>query len=384
LRSLNRPEKTQPHLDRWREWRVVGCQLMKRILVTGAGGSASTNFIRSLRDAPEPIYVVGTDADAYYLMRSAADRSYLVPEARDPDFIPLLNDLIVREDVSFVHVQCDAEVAVLSENRDRLAARTFLPDPETVRICQDKYRSYERWERAGIPVPRTVLVECEADLVEAFEFFGGRVWLRATRGAGGRGSLPATDLATARSWIDFHHGWGLFTAAEVLSPHSVTWMSLWHDGDLVVAQGRKRLYWELSKMTPSGVTGITGAGLTLSDSCLDDVAARAVRAIDPRPHGLYGVDLAYDRDGRPNPTEINIGRFFTTNHFFTAAGLNMAYLFLKLGLGEGGPSAPSVVNPLPSGLVWIRGVDFEPVLTDERTIAGQIADLSERRALLAR
>jgi len=55
---------------------------MKRVLVTGAGGSASTSFIRSLRQAPEPIHVVGTDADAYYLMRSEADRSYLVPLAR--------------------------------------------------------------------------------------------------------------------------------------------------------------------------------------------------------------------------------------------------------------------------------------------------------------
>jgi hypothetical protein len=357
---------------------------MKRVLVTGAGGSASANFIRSLHAAPEPIHVVGTDADPFYLMRSPADRNYLVPLASDPDYIPLLNDLIAREEISFVHVQCDAEVAVLSEQRDRLDARTFLPARETVRICQDKFRSYERWQQAGIKVPRTRLLEGEADLVEAFERFGGRVWLRATSGAGGRGSLPASDLATARAWIDFHRGWGSFTAAEVLSPDSVTWMSIWRDGQLVVAQGRRRLYWELSKMTPSGVTGITGAGVTLADPCLDEVAVRAVRAIDDRPHGLFGVDLAHDRDGLPNPTEINIGRFFTTNHFFTAAGLNMAYLFLQLGLGESGPAIPSRVNPLPDGLIWIRGVDFEPVLTDEREIAGRIADLSDRRARLTR
>ena len=36
---------------------------MKRILVTGAGGSPSANFIRSLRAADEEYYIVGTDAD---------------------------------------------------------------------------------------------------------------------------------------------------------------------------------------------------------------------------------------------------------------------------------------------------------------------------------
>ena len=39
---------------------------MKRILVTGAGGSPSANFIRSLRAADEEYYIVGTDADKSY------------------------------------------------------------------------------------------------------------------------------------------------------------------------------------------------------------------------------------------------------------------------------------------------------------------------------
>ena len=94
--------------------------------------------------------------------------------------------------------------------------------------------------------------------------------------------------------------------------------SLWKDGELVVAQGRKRLYWELAKISPSGVTGATGTGLTYSDTELDDIARRAVLAVDNKPDGLFGVDMAYDRNGIPNPTEINISRFFTTHKFFIA------------------------------------------------------------------
>jgi carbamoyl-phosphate synthase large subunit len=77
----------------------------------------------------------------------------------------------------------------------------------------------------------------------------------AVIGAGGRGALPVRDhdVETARSWIELHKGWGNFTAAELLEPDSITWMSIWN-------QGGKRLYWDLSRISPSGVTGVTGPG----------------------------------------------------------------------------------------------------------------------------
>ena len=67
---------------------------MKRILITGAGGVPSTNFIRSLRDSEEKFYIVGTDANKYLLMRSEADTNYLIPKASDPSFLKILNKII--------------------------------------------------------------------------------------------------------------------------------------------------------------------------------------------------------------------------------------------------------------------------------------------------
>ena len=55
---------------------------MKRILITGAGGSPSTNFVRSLRLAPEPFDLVGTDADEFLLMRAETDSRHLVPPGK--------------------------------------------------------------------------------------------------------------------------------------------------------------------------------------------------------------------------------------------------------------------------------------------------------------
>jgi carbamoyl-phosphate synthase large subunit len=357
---------------------------MKRVLVTGAGGSPATNFVRSLRAAPEPVHLAGTDADPYCLLRAETDSRHLVPPAGDPDYLDVLNTLIEREGIGLVHAQNDAEVAYLSEHRDRVGARLFLPARETVRACQDKFRSFEAWRAAGLTVPGTVLLRSEEDLQAAFERFGGALWLRATSGAGGKGSLPVQDYDTARSWLEFQKGWGSFTAAELLEPDSITWMSVWHNGELVVAQGRKRLYWELSRISPSGVTGVTGAGVTIADPALDAIAQAVVLAVDPHPHGLFGVDLTYDRAGVPNPTEINVGRFFTTHQFFTALGVNLPWAYLQLAFGEEPPAFGRRLNPAPEGMVWIRGVDFEPVLATTAEIHGHVAALEELRRTLGR
>jgi carbamoyl-phosphate synthase large subunit len=352
---------------------------MRRVLVTGAGGAPALNFTRSLRRAPLPVALVGTDSSRFHLFRSETDERYLVPRADEPDYLDELNSIIEREEIDFVHAQNDVELRVLSGVRDRLAAPMFLPRHRSVMVCQDKFASQTCWIAAGLPVPATYLIDDEAALRAAFDACGGAVWLRATTGAGGRGSLPVHDIETATAWLRLQNGWGTFTASELLTEDSVTWMSLWRDGELVVAQGRRRLYWELGKVAPSGVSGATGGGVTVSDPVVDEIATKAVLAIDDRPHGLWGVDLTYASDGVPNLTEINIGRFFTTHLFFTELGLNLPHLFVAMALGDDLPPVPRVLNPLPDGMVWIRGLDLEPVLTSMDEIERCVADLDARR-----
>jgi hypothetical protein len=352
----------------------------RRILVTGAGGTPTTNFVRSLRESPEKFHLIGADCNKYYLQRAETDERYLVPEADSPDYLEILCGLISETGAELVHCQPDQEIAVISRHRDLLGAKTFLPDPATVALCQDKFASFLRWNAAGLTVPKTMLIANREDLERAFTELGSTLWLRAVVSpGGGKGSLRATDLRMASAWLDFCAGWGSFTAAECLERETVTWTGLYKAGDLVVAQGRERLYWEFGNRSASGVTGLTGTGVTVSDPSLDELGAQAVTAIDPRPNGIFAVDFTYDRAGVPNPTEINIGRFFTTHLFFTRAGLNLPYLFVKLAFGEPFPAPVRRLNPLPPGLAWVRGMDFLPVLTDVETIERSVAELEARR-----
>ncbi len=359
---------------------------IKRILVTAAGGSLATGFIRSLRQVPEKFYIVGTDADKYNIQRSEADKNYLIPKPSNPKFLAVLKNIIKKESIQFLHVQISGEVLTISKLREELlelGVRTFLPKHETIEKCENKMTTNQIWQAAGIKVPQAMMINNLKDLKKAFIKLGPKVWLREIRGSAGRGSFPTDDLETGKKWIDFRKGWGIFQAAECLEEQTIVWQSIWSSGKLVVAQGRKRLYWEFANRAPSGVTGITGTGITVSDKMLDQIGQKAILAVDSQPSGVFGVDMTFDKDGIPNPTEINSARFMTTHQFFTAAGLNMPYILVKLAFGEKPPLIKRKLNPLPNNLAWVRGMDVLPKLTTVREIEKSEVYLNKMLAKLS-
>jgi len=352
---------------------------MKRILIGCCGGSPSINFARSLRDAKDKYYLIGMDCEKYNIFRSEVDESHLITLASDPSYLSLLQDLIEETKPDMMHTQNDfSELKVISDSRNKLDVTLFIPSMETINTCIDKNLSYKAWKKTGFKVPDTEILNKEEDLKKFIEKYG-KVWIRKKIGGFGLGSLPTDNFEFARAWIDYYKGWGDFTASEYLSPESVTWMSIWKDGNLVVAQGRKRLYWEFSNRTISGVTGITGTGQTVSDPIVDKMAQDSIYSIDKNPNGIFSVDFTYDKEGTPCPTEINIGRFFTTHYFFTKAGLNMPEIYLKLAFDEKLPEIKKKINPLPEGLLWVRGMDVLPVLTSTKEVQLKVENLNSRK-----
>lgn len=351
---------------------------MKKILLGGAGGAPTENVVQCLKNAKKKEYIVGIGSEPYDMVISNTDIKYQVPYAVESSYKKRLLYIIEKEKPDLAHFQNDIEIREISRIRDEIqeyGVKLYMPSKEAVEICVDKGRSTAIWIKEGIKVPKTKIIYSEIDLKKAFDQLGdseGNIWLRATVGGGGKGALPTNDFEFAKIWIERFNGWGKFTAAELLSSQTVTWLSIWYEGELVVAQTRKRKSWNFGNRTLSGVTGITRVGITTSDDMINRVALDAIRCIEQKPHGIYGVDMTYDREGIPNPTEINISRFFTTVYFFAEAGLNMPEIFKDIALYKKFPSLKRKVNPLPDGLLWIRGMDRTPALTTEEEIRNNI------------
>lgn len=355
---------------------------MKKIVVTGAGGPAGINFILSLRLAPEKIFIIGTEANEHFIYLVPADKQYLVPRAEEENYIAAINEIIREEDAEFLHAQTDVEVAVVSENRDKIKANVFLPSKRTVKICQDKLESAKIWMKKSIPVAKTMEVCGEKDIDRAFEELGSPIWIRARHGAGGKGSTPAYNRETAISWINYWRARGMkwdFIAQEYLPGRNIGFHSLWKEGELVVSMARERLEYIYPHLAPSGVTGTPAVQRTIHDDNVNKIATEAILAIDPNYNGIACVDLKENREGIPCVTEINVARTFTTSFFFSYASkvlradyyANIPYLYVRLGYGESIPNLPRY-NPLPEGVYWIRHMDAPAKLVKDGKILGEM------------
>jgi len=352
---------------------------VKKIFITGAGSAQSNGIINSLLLAGGDEQIIGLGADPADLFMCRAHKKYLMPFARDPSYKGKLLNLLNTEKPDMLHFQHDAELAIALKFREEIEAtgvKMLIPDYETIDTCVHKYKSWQKFKQAGIKVPENIVINTKEDLERSLKELGdenGTIWLRSMSiGGGGKGALPTNDFEEACEWIDRCNGWGDFVAAELLTKETVTWLSIWHEGKLVVGQGRRRKGWAHSALSPSGVTGVTKVGETYSDPVVDEIGIKSCQAVSKMPHGIYGVDMTYDKKGVPNPTEINISRFFTTVQFFAEAGLNMPAILKDIILYNKFPDLKTKTNPLPDGLLWLRAMDCDPVLTTEKEMEQEL------------
>lgn len=337
----------------------------KRILTTGCGGSAGNNFIKSLRMAEEQIYIVGTDCSKYYAKLSQADKTYISPKYDDPDYIPFLNGLIAAESIEFLHPQPDTEVKVISDNREKINAKTFLPSKKAIDIAQDKFVFNRQMEFLKIPVSETTEISDDSKYIYAST---GKWWLRARVGAGSLAALPVTSHEQVMMWIDYWKTRGLdiedFIISDFLPGKEYAFQSLWKEGKLITSAARQRIEYLFQNRMPSGQSSTPTIAKSVHDDRVNEIATKAVKALDPKATGIFCVDMKENDKGVPCITEINAGRFFTTSNFFAEAGSNMPYYYVKMAYEEDLPDLPKY-NAVLKDLYWIRQMDMQQVMVKE-------------------
>jgi glutathione synthase/RimK-type ligase-like ATP-grasp enzyme len=338
------------------------------VLVLGAGGSAAANVVDSLRRANHHYSLVGADASSVRLHLSLCDDRIVIPRAGDPSYAEQLKAAARNWHCDVVHPQADADVLAVGRIRDTLRAATYLPSQSTLELAADKLAFADRLWSASVPAPETAACDSLLDVAQATEKLLGsheRVWVRARAGAGARASLPVRSGSQTEAWVQW---WtderdlspSDFMLSEFLPGREFAYQSIWQDGELVAGQTRERIEYLYGHVTPSGQTSTPAIARTVREEAIDDVAVTAIRALDPKPRGVYCVDLKESADGHPKVTEINVGRFFTTSNFFAAAGLNMPDLLMRCALGE--QPARRGSSPLEPNLYWVRMVDMGYVL----------------------
>jgi carbamoyl-phosphate synthase large subunit len=357
----------------------------RRILLTGAGGIGGTNFIRSLRLAEdqnnERFFVVGTDYNIHYIEFPDTNLKFRTPKHTNTRFISTLIKLIKDNKLEFLHPHPSSEAKVVSENREQFegfGVMTYLPRHED--IMPDKLYMHQKLNSSGVPVPKAIHIELIEKVDDAFMELNSPLWIRSITGAGGRLSLKVNSSEEAKLWIKLNVIPGRakqdeFVLQEYLPGRDLAFDSLWFGGKLITSYSRERLEYPFKHISLSGITGTPSVARILRDKKINSVGISAVKALNPKPHGFYSVDMREDVNGNPRVTEVD-GKWHTTAPLwgcafakaYNKASCNIAYSYLMLGYGENLVEELPITDLFPEEHYLIRQMDSGIILKSKENL----------------
>ena len=167
----------------------------------------------------------------------------------------------------------------------------------TIERTVDKYYTSTLLEDAGIPTPRTVVVEHADVAMEAFHSLGGDVVVKPLFGSEGRGMVRVSDPDVARRVFRALDLGRYVYYLQVFLPHDQEDIRVFVIGDeAVAAMVRRGDSWKTNV-----AQGARAVALPL-DSEMEDLGRRAARAVDAE---YAGVDLLRTADGGYTVIEVN-------------------------------------------------------------------------------
>jgi carbamoyl-phosphate synthase large subunit len=247
------------------------------VLVTGAGGPAGVAVIQALR--AQGRRVVAADADELAVGLRLADGGGVVPRHDEPGFIERICELAAESRVETLVSTVAEELPALGRAGEMLAEfglATWLPEPEAVRTCIDKWHLAQTMRSAGIPCPATGLASVEGI---------PRPWVVKPRY--GRGSRDVYMVGDEEELV-----WAMNRVAEPIVQTRLVGLEFTVDclvdRDGVPSGAVPR--WRLETKA-----GISTKGRTFRDARLVEVVAELLDAIGLRgPANVQGFVLAAD------------------------------------------------------------------------------------------
>ncbi len=323
-----------------------------RVLVTGAGGPSAIAVMRSLATV-EGVEVHAADMDRHaaglYLV--PPERRSLVPRGDDPDFAEALMARCREDAIDVLVPTVDQELLPIARARDALRAigvRVMLADETSLVDCLDKWRLATRGLEAGLPMPRTTLLDGRFEITDWPMPFV----VKPRRGSGSRDVAVVHERAQLPS---VPHD-GSFLVQEYLpgAEHSLDVLAT-PGGVVVAVVPRLRLKVD---------SGVAVAARTLHDPGLETLGAEVARVL--RLAWVSNVQVRADTHGRPLLLEVN-PRFPGTMPLTIAAGIDMPRICLAMALG--GP---------PPTVAGFRDVAMVRHLEHQTLDIGEMEDVARR------
>jgi carbamoyl-phosphate synthase large subunit len=247
-----------------------------------------------------------------------AERRALVPPVDDPGYIDALAAAVELHGVSLVVPLADLDHRLLAAKREAFAALgalVLLPGPETIALCEDKYKAHRFFERSGIPSPPTWPAE---ELPEELDF---PVLLKARRGFGSRHIYRAANRRELEFFL-------VYTTADSIVQHACVGEEFSID---VFCDLEGRCLNAIPRTMIESKGGESIKGMTIDDRELIEHGRRVSEVM--KIIGPANIQCFREPDGSLPVTDVN-PRFGGGFPAPTAAGSRYPELALALAAGE--------------------------------------------------
>jgi len=174
-----------------------------------------------------------------------------------------------------------------------------IDDTQSMIRCTNKVYLKEILEKAGLPIPRTEIVDEKADLAALFQRLGSPVILKTPDGSFGINMVKASTLEELRTGAKRMFADTALIIAQEFRPTKFDWrIGVLNGEPLYACQYRMaRGHWQIVKYGEGGKSSEGGFTTLPVEDAPPDVVNAAVRAAQLIGDGLYGVDLKETEQG---------------------------------------------------------------------------------------
>jgi carbamoyl-phosphate synthase large subunit len=137
------------------------------VLVTGVGGGGHGHEVAKALKLADRYRIVGLDMSPTSFGLFDLDAAFVVPPASEPGYIDNLLAICRDQRIDVLIHGSEPELKIISAHREAFRSAGVLPlinAADVISLCMDKWSTVQALEAAGLPVPRSALVDREEDI----------------------------------------------------------------------------------------------------------------------------------------------------------------------------------------------------------------------------
>lgn len=319
------------------------------VLVSASSSPSMPGMIKCFKNVKERnIRVVGVDMSSDPSAKFLVDAFYQVPAASAPNYVDIMLDICKKENVDVYFPNVSVEVSAVVARKDEfeaLGVKLSVSNMESVAISNNKLKTYEALEKAGIPVPRYYGVHTVEDFVEGMKYMGypeKPVCIKIVDGSGSRGvriidsTKSRYDIFVKEKPNSFYISYDDMLSMLQSAPaplHEMMLVECMHGPEFTVdllAEKGKALY-IVGRNNVDSLMSIAQASVLQYDELAYKVSEQVIDLL--KMDGNVGFDFMRNDKEEAVLMDIN-PRITATISIMAAGGVNLPYLRVKQLLGE--------------------------------------------------